>query len=100
MHGIYGRGLEINSHSQPGVGGGAPALRPLARCSARNTRRRPLSPSFHLSSFAMRWTVPVPMPSDLATSKKSSSRLPQKTNNPQMGVVVASVHDSGLQSAP
>ena len=25
--------------------------------------------SFHLSSFAMRWTVPVPMPSDLATFK-------------------------------
>jgi hypothetical protein len=29
----------------------------------------PLSSSFHPSSFAMRWTVPVPMPSDLATFK-------------------------------
>jgi hypothetical protein len=28
-----------------------------------------LSSSFHLSSFAMRWTVPVPMPKDLATLK-------------------------------
>jgi len=37
--------------------------------SARNVRRRPLSSSFHLGSFAMRWTVPVPMSSDLATFK-------------------------------
>ena len=29
----------------------------------------PLSFSFHLSSFAMRWTVPFPMPSDLAAFK-------------------------------
>ena len=54
---------------QKGGVGGLVALRPLARCSVRNARRRPLSSSFHLSSFAMRWTVPVPMPSDLATFK-------------------------------
>jgi hypothetical protein len=29
----------------------------------------PLSSSFHLSSFAMRWSVPVPMPRALATLK-------------------------------
>ena len=29
----------------------------------------PLSSPFYLSSFAMRWTVPVPMPSGLATFK-------------------------------
>jgi hypothetical protein len=31
--------------------------------------RQHYSFSFYLSSFAMRWTVPVPIPSDLATFK-------------------------------
>ena len=45
-----------------GVGGSA---RLLARCSARN----PGGGLLYLSSFAMRWTVPVPIPSDLAIFK-------------------------------
>ena len=48
-----------------GVGGSA---RPLARCSARNAGGGAIV-FLHLSSFAMRCTVPVPMPSDLATFK-------------------------------
>ena len=34
-----------------------------------NVSPRLLSSSLYLSSFAIRWTVPVPMPSDLATFK-------------------------------
>ena len=51
-------------------GGGVPVpARVCARSRAalRATPGGGLSSSFHLGSFAMRWTVPVPIPSDLAT---------------------------------
>ena len=47
------RGVDALPHAPLGLGG--------------SVSPTPLSSSFHLSSFAIRWTVPVPMPSDLAT---------------------------------
>ena len=42
-------------------------LRSFARCRA--TPAEAAIVFLHLSSFAIRWTVPVPIPSDLATFK-------------------------------
>jgi hypothetical protein len=89
--GTWGRGFDENARFAPGggPGHGQRVLRSLLahdaivrrNCTelwtlpARAARPggsvspTPLSSSFHLSSFAMRWTVPVPMPSALATLK-------------------------------
>jgi hypothetical protein len=46
-----------------------PRLRPLARLLCSQRQKEASIVFLHHSSFAMRWTVPVPMPSDLATFK-------------------------------
>ena len=58
----FGEGLSLSFDFQKGGWGYARSLALL--CAQRQEEA-----SFYLSSFAMRWTVPVPIPSDLATFK-------------------------------
>src|SRR5262245_25062754 len=69
----FGDGAWSNFHFSNPPGGGARrgtlSVDVQASSAYGERQPQPLSSSFYLSSFAMRWTVPVPTPSDLATFK-------------------------------